>query len=682
MFQYFKDHPHEAYTRSNVLLQKAFPDDDPTLLSKYKSHYVDEVTGFWENKNKKNSVNRRKKRKEVTFPRYEEMVKCPHCPGAYANEVMKFVGFRGRIEKHRHPKGGMVEQAVLDIQGEEHRGEARPEPIVPVSAKRNLDNLMRLTGLTKEELGRRFYVGILEYEVAVMTLLFTLEGMGYEDVMVLIARGQGKTFMNSWGAQIDMKWFHQNQLLFSETSARLKVANWVYLWAFHNEYLKEPEKYARKSTYQHFELVEDIRMDIYKYSKEEMVGEHDYKLRLDDTVKKKWQRKPTENEKMNEHWDSNLNFIIRTGTVDFGTRKYEGDPLQHRMDTIEDLVVITMSPFIRCPHDNINVKGTFDPCPICRDECLLAPEIHGYTGLMQKMESNYESWFSEMMQDPHPRKGGMVEEEDIVYVQRPFFTECKLLGIGVDVARVWEDTTLSDMTAVISCVMTSEMDNKKEEHRKFTFMTEDVRRMPFRTTKDVKGRVVRGIIETIDKLCEWFKKDFPHVPFIIAIERSGGGITLIDQIMRERWWWVKHIIADKGKAVKWDREGRANVPLGIKHTTEKIPRVSAELRHSIKQKQTRFTQNLEDTTFMTQLLSFPKGKHDDGPDAAGMIKDELNRRWSKQIKPRPHEDPHITRLKEQSKKAFNYMAQPWMKVRDQAIKNAQRKERFKKRPPF
>jgi hypothetical protein len=544
-----------------------------------------------------------------------------------------------------------------------------------------------MTGKSVQEIGSNYYIGILEYEVEVLTLIFTLKGMGYENVMILMPRGHGKTYMECWESQFDLKYFRRNIMLLSETTARLKVGNWIYVWALRNDYLKDPEKFARKMTYQHFELLNGARMDIYKYSKEDLVGEHDYVLKMDDTVKKKWHSRPTDNEKMIDHFQSNINMILRTGLEDYGTRKFEGDPLQHRMEHIKDMIVIKKSPFIRCEHNNLNNQGTYNPCNICRDDCLLAPEIHGYDALMDKMEEDYDAWYSEMMQDPHPKMGGMVEEGDIVYATQPFFADCRLWGIGVDVAENWDDSLLADMSAVISCAMSFEEDAVKKNviHRKFTFLTEDVRRMPFRTTRSKNGKEIRGIIETIDKVVKKFELEFITVPYIIAIERTGPGLVLIEQILREykQWPWYKHIISDKGIAVKWVREGKANVPLGIKHQTVKIPRINSELRHSIKQGQTRFTPNLEDTTFMTQLLSFPKGKHDDGPDAAGMIKDELNRRWSEKGKKRvPREDADLVRRKEVAQKQFKDMSQPWLKVRDQAIKNAKRKEMFRKRPPY
>lgn len=691
VFRWFENHPKEVYKRSCANLYDAFEavsDEDQMYLRVCKRDYVDTATDYWGTSKAKSlkgtgKKKEKKQKKEPDFRRYEERVPCPHCPGMYANEITKFIGFRGELHKKRHPKGSMVEVAFLDIKGEVCEGEAFPRPVVPVSRNRNLDNLMRLTGKTEQEIGHKYYIGILRYEIEIMTLIFTLREMGYENIQVLMPRGHGKTYMECWESQIDMKWFQENIMLLSETNARLKVGNWIYVWALQNGYLKDPEKFARKMTYQHFVLLNEARMDIYKFSKEELVGEHDYKIKLDDTVKKKWRSRPTENEKMIEHFQSNINMIIRTGLEDFGTRKYEGDPLQHRHEHIKDIVVIKRSPFIKCPHENLNSQDTYDPCSICGDLALLAPEIHGYYDLIDKMEEDYDAWYSEMMQDPHPKEGGMVEERDICYKRMPFFADTKLVGIGVDVAENWDDSLLADMSAVITCAMSFEVEEDKKQHRRFTFLTEDVRRMPFRTTVDKHDHETRGIIETIDKAVKFLQENFINVSIIIAIERNGPGIVLIEQILREwrDWPWYRKIISSKTEAVKWIKQGKANVPLGISHPTEKIPRINSELRHSIKQGQTRFTYNLEDTTFMTQLLSFPKGKHDDGPDAGGMIKDELNKRWTTHHNRDPKEDPDLTRVKRNAKAKFQDMEEPWKKIQASASRKNQYSQGFKKRVP-
>ena len=247
-----------------------------------------------------------------TFPKWADMVKCPHCPGAYANAVMKFVGFRGYLEEHEHPKGGTESLVVLDIKGEEHPGEVFPEPIVPVS-KINRANLMRLTGKTREELGRRYFIGILEYEIKIIALLFLLRGMGYENIMILMPRGVGKTYIEDWENAFGMKYFCENILLLSESDAMLKVSNWIYMWGFNNGYLRNSSKNARQSTYQHFTLNNGAQMDIYRFMEKRTVGMHDVKIVGDDIVNLDWKNRPADLRRAKEHWQSNLNMMIRTG---------------------------------------------------------------------------------------------------------------------------------------------------------------------------------------------------------------------------------------------------------------------------------------------------------------------------------------------------------------------------------
>ena len=83
------------------------------------------------------------------IPSWEEHIevtygcKCFNCPGLYANELMNFVGFRGKQTKitKGHAKGFLNE---LDIRGKMFEGEAHPVPIVPIT-KHNVENLKRLT---------------------------------------------------------------------------------------------------------------------------------------------------------------------------------------------------------------------------------------------------------------------------------------------------------------------------------------------------------------------------------------------------------------------------------------------------------------------------------------------------------------------------------------------------------
>jgi hypothetical protein len=114
VFQWFRDNPQEAFKRSCRRLYDAFLDEDQMLLRSYKAEYVDEVTETYGYVQKQETPKKRKK-KAPDFKKYKDVVKCPHCPGAYANEIKKFVGFRGQIKNKRHPKGGLVAVAVLDF---------------------------------------------------------------------------------------------------------------------------------------------------------------------------------------------------------------------------------------------------------------------------------------------------------------------------------------------------------------------------------------------------------------------------------------------------------------------------------------------------------------------------------------------------------------------------------------
>ncbi len=608
-------------------------------MSEWKGRVKDSAAGNEKIAKEKETVRKARKKKETFMKKgYMKTSPCPHCPGLFANEVMKFVGFRGNIDSN-----GVCH---IDPKGKKHEGEAFPPPVDK----------------------NRHYVGILRYELEIMTLIFLFSNI-YGDrvaIAILMPRGHGKTYMNAWMDQIKMKWFLQNIMMLSETSARLKVGNWIYQWALRNGYLKDPESFARINTYQHFELINDTRMDIYKYMKEDLVGEHNYVLSLDDVVKRNWKHKPTDNERAKEHWSSNINYIIRSALYVYGTRKFEGDPLEHIIDSIEDCIVIKLSPFIRCPHDNMNEDGTYDPCDICRDDAMLAPELHTYDDLMKKMRENYESWYAEMMQNPHPMEGGMVDKQDCLYVKRPFFTDIQMVGIGVDSTENEMDS--NDMVGIVSCTMGG------RDEPEFTFILEDVRKMPYRSYTDKDGNFHKGIMETITDHVKFIQRVYPNVVIIIAIEIQGGGKYIIREARKDykTFPWFKYVIGDRDKSKKKIEDINQ---LGIRHSKEKKMRVFSELQFPIKKHQVRFSEILYGSELLTQICSFPNGRFDDGADAAGMIKDELLKLFRANYE---HKESMsmIDRIREQqAKKQFTHRAQPWLAVQEQAKRTAQMKNR-------
>lgn len=580
-----------------------------------------------------------------SMPTWEEHIeatyncKCFQCPGLYANEVMNFVGFRGiqtKIKKG-HARGVLNS---IDIKGEVYEGEAHPVPIVPVTDV-NLENLKRLTGKTEKELTDRYYIGILKYELEVMTLIFTLRRAGYRNFVVLMPRGHGKTYMQDWRGSMGMKFWSVQILLLSETDATLKVANWIYMWAYKNGYLKDREKFSQMGTYRHFLLHNDGQFDMYRFMDKKTVGLHEKLIVGDDVISFNWRYKPTDNQKAIDHWQSSLNPIIRTGLEVYGTRKYEGDPLQHIMETIKNIIIIKMSPYLECPHGNMNDNGTFDACEVCKNGILLAPEIHSHEELKAKMYEDWEAWYAEYMQNPHPTKGGMVDDEDIIYIDKPPWTEVQSICISVDSTEADLDST--DMVGIVSCAMLKNKSSpyidanfpEMEDVAKFVFLDADVRKMPFRTIvlNDSKGRAIthRGIMETIDFFMKIYKNQFPHVNLYIAIERQGGGLFIIKEVFndRERWDWFTNLIGEKKRDKKPEDMGMKEI--GIRHTKDKTQRVFSELRYPIKSGQVKFSRNLWGTILMQQILTFPKGKHDDGVDSAGMGKDELAKRWLSKI---------------------------------------------------
>jgi hypothetical protein len=148
---------------------------------------------------------------------------------------------------------------------------------------------------------------------------------------------------------------------------------------------------------------------------------------------------------------------------------------------------------------------------------------------------------------------------------------------------------------------------------------------------------------------------------------------------RERFWWLKYCVSDKLEAVKWTREGDTNIKLGITHKKNKIVRIFGELRHSIQTHETRFDWICEATTFMAQLLAFPKGKYDDGPDACGMIKDELLRRWRPKRILRRKEAPAAKVKRLQAEKRFKESKEPWLVIQKGAQQRARSRVLAQKR---
>jgi len=426
---------------------------------------------------------------------------------------------------------------------------------------------------------------------------------------------------------------------------------------------------------------------------EKSVGQHGWYLAFDDIIKKKWSDRPSEVKKAKNQWNYSLSKIRRKGVMIFGTRKFDGDPLEHLEKAIKNIHIEVRTPYI--------MEGDFPDWQIKLDkngkEILWVEELYTWEELddmkVTPSEDNpdqdpWMAWMAEMMQDPRPMEGGMVSPGDIEYANAPFFADnVQMVGIGVDLSWADEKET-SDMCGIVSCVMHG-VNIEKKWYKRFTFIKQDVARMPLYDKVENGIIVKRGVFTVISDHFKYLQLHYPKVPLLIAIERNGGGMVIIKVAMREGFEWIRYCLSDKREAVKWDREGRANVPLGITHGKNKIARVYGELQSSIEAHahhgvdengndchETRFEWSFRDTEFMKQLLAFPKRRHDDGPDCAGMIKDELRRQWKAMDKVKPKESWKDKRQRQSVAKNWKAMTQPWLKDKKKGGHAMQRKNRI------
>ena len=600
-------------------------------------------------------------------------------------DFIEFCGFRGYYDKKGYPvidvthtreerevidneTGEIIEiEYVYEFKYEYHKGEAHPEPV--------------------DE--KNVYWGILPHEVEGFHAIRRYLKTG---IMFKWPRGAGKTYLACWFIEWSMSRLGYPWLYLSETAIMNDVAFWIWQWAQKTNQVASSSRGDKQNTYTQFELNNGAALRIYGYLEEKSVGQHGWYLAFDDIIKKKWSEKPSEVKKAKMQWTYSLSHIKRKGLMIFGTRKFIGDPLEFLEKVVNRMHIEVKTPYI--------MEGEFPDWNIKYDEStgkeiLWCPELYTHESLDERKVTPteddvdpMEAFKAEMMQDPSALGGYMVGPEDLEFTTMPNFKDnVHMVGIGVDLSWA-DDKDSSDMCAVVSCIGHSVQIDKKW-YRRFTFIRSDVARMPLYDDV-VDGRSRKGVYTIIGEHFKYLRKYFPHIPLIIAIERNSGGMVIIKVAMRENFDWIRHVIADKGEIVKWQKDGKANIQLGINHKKNKIARIYGELQNSIKAHEewgviegepcheTQFDWALEGSTFIVQLLGFPKKPHDDGPDAAGMIKDELNRRWSapKKVVPRAYYKHEHEKTKAQEK--FNNMAQPWLAVQKNARDMLRRQQHLRK----
>jgi len=484
------------------------------------------------------------------------------------------------------------------------------------------------------------YLGILKHELRAFVLIWIYLKTG---IMFKWPRGFGKTFICTWFIEFTMKELAWPWMYLSVTEILSDVADWIFRWASIQNLISKTIRGGKRNTYKGFNLKTGGKMRIYDYLGEEMVGQHNWYLALDDIVKKKWDNKPSDNLKAKRQWNYSISFIRRLGLLILGTRKFEGDPLEYLENALspKGLHIETKTPYI--------MDGEFpDWLPVIDEETgqeeLWVPELATWEELEDKKLTHddpevdpYLAFQAEMMQNPLPRVGGLCEDEDILYRKiQPLFKETRMVGIGVDSA--WTEGETSDNTGIITCVMFGELIERRgrarpRTERRFCYLNATIGRLPIYTrTNKRTQKTTEGILEVITRHYNHLKRYYPHVPLIVAIERNGAGIAIIDAARQDfnKYPWARFIIEDSSPAYKRKRKINPKTPirLGITHSKEKYPRIFAELSEPIKKQVCQFMEGLYGSELIKELTTFPRARYDDGADAAGMIKDELSKRWS------------------------------------------------------
>lgn len=578
----------------------------------------------------------------------------------------------------------------VDAAGVIHKGEALPEPIDEITNE---------------------YVGITGYQVdSILTY------RDEDNILNIWFRGAGKTWKSSWILEFCMKYTAEKYLYFSLTDIAYIIADWVYIWAARQNAIIDSETKkvygkisGRKASYQKFGLINGARYEIHGIRSSSTLGYHGWVIIFDDIIDEQHRRLPHLQLALQNKWNSQYAKIRRKKLIIDNTRKFAGDFFDFIIDQFEKkgkryknrkgkiankytLTIDLKSPYVDlCYKGDIEGYRTFASAvennTFKYDATqIIAPWYTPEDFEVMKLE-DIESFYAEILGIPMKVMGGMVEPHDIFYVNRPLHREgIQMCGIGVDCAET--DNIENDMQAVVSCIMTSELIEKKQ-YKKFTFCKSHVKHMPIRNIKlnnpddfrfdfvsEGGYKVRRGLIETVQLHVEFHKRYYPETTLIIAVERGGGGITVIDQVQRAYgekveintgMWveldWFDYIVKDPKQATKRKSIQKDNIRLGITHREDKTTRVFGELQYSIKIHETRFTYDQEDTVFLAQTLAFPKGKHDDGPDAGGMIKNELSGRYNRDDLSE-RQKALLKHFKDMKRKAYedawhDTMVEPW-----------------------
>lgn len=602
---------------------------------------------------------------------------------------IKFVGFVGYYNTEINPVDGLG-YAIFDTKGEIHKGESNPEPIDDITGD---------------------YIGIVSYQADAI--------IDYRDnvnLLTIWSRGFGKSWVREWIIEISMKYEADKFLYFSLTDAAYRASNEVYIWGQNNNAIVDSETVkvakkisGRRSSYQKFTLINGAQFEVHGIMTSSTLGYHGWIIIFDDIIDKLHQKLPHIQKRLEARWNSQYSKIRRKKLCIDNTRKYPGDFFDYiinqfetkqeafirKKGTISNKYTLFISH--KTPYEEFQYKGDiinyrkffkdFEKGLIVFDtNKIIAPWFEPSDFEIMRLE-NLSSFNSEILGIPQELEGGMIKPGDILYAKRPHFSELvQMGGTGIDPADTEDEN--NDYCAVVSMVMHEEV-IEKEIHKRFTTYKSNVERTlarnhvvesdantPYDWIDDNGNRIKRGLIEIIQDHCEYFRLQYSNKTYIVALERNRSGIAYIEQALhmlrnhekveiRKGVWvrttWPKYLVEDPNQAKKFKKGSKNNVRLGVTHDQEKKTRIYGELKYSIENHEHRFTFDQEESLLIGQLKVYPNGKHDDGPDADGMIKDELDKRWNNPKEGRRSredklQEKRLSRISDAHKRA----GQPWM----------------------
>ena len=501
------------------------------------------------------------------------------------NEFRKFVGY-------------------VDKRGNIHRGEAIPEPIDEITGE---------------------YMGIADYQLA-----FILEYRDNPNILMIWARGHGKTWIFTWIVEISMKYEADKFLYFSLTDIAYTVADWIYIWAQNRGFIVDAETTrankkisGRKSTYQKFTLINGARYEVHGIRTSSTLGYHGWIIMMDDIIDEQHKRLPHLQKALEMKWNHQYSKIRRKKLVMCNTRKFAGDYFDFIINQFEKKGILLQqkggvgvqkySLYIshKTPYKGLGYSGqikgyrrfladlernriTYD------DTKVLAPWFHVDDFIAMKAE-NLKSFFAEMIGNPRPLEGGNWQKEDLKFIlgYEPFDYEA--VGIVVDPAWTITETAAESGITIVGLRL-----QMKEDRRQYSVFKSWGKKLKVKKWTDKQtGKEHEGLLDFVQKQFEWMDLYFPHVrtKFVI-FELASGGQVMVDIAIAEQE------IYTFAAYIPEEYEGYPK--------TNKLDRIDSELFDVIKNQDVDFVDTLEEGGLIFQILTFPDCDYYDQIDALAL----------------------------------------------------------------